>query len=588
MNASTILQKLRSFRQSNKGNFATMFALSLPIGIAAAAFAVDEGSLYVERREAQSITDLAAIYAAANLAKADAAVLKVFANNRQGGVSLAGTFDIQPTAVGYREVRVEKGRYTPDAMVEAGKRFVANATPYNAVRVTYRKDGTTYFANLVTGQRNIVTSAVASAPAEAAFSIGSRLVSVNTQQSALLNPLLGGLLGTNLSLAAMDYNALLATDVNALQFIDALATELKVSAGTYNDVLKAEATVGQIVSALATTTKDKDADVALAKLLGAKLPGSLKVPLSHFIDLGQVGKLALGHGASAFDAEVGLMELIGAAAAIANGKNQVAANIGAGVPGLLAVKLDLAIGEPPQGGTWFAIGEAGKIVRTAQTRLQIEATVGGAGGLLGGVLGASIKLPVYVELAYAEGQLKSVSCPTGKPASAVVNVAAKPGIAEVWLGKVNPADLRVFTKEPTVQHAELVNVNAIGLIKVEVNGSANVDIGNTTPKTLSFNKNDIDDRTIKSVSSSNLTQSLTSSLIKNLTLNADVRLLGLGIGILLPSEAAVKNAVANLLSGVTAPVDGLVFNVLALLGVKVGEADIRVHGVSCGRSVLVL
>ena len=582
------VEKLRGFRRSTKGNFATMFALCLPIGLAAAAFAVDEGSLYVERREAQSLTDLAAIYGAANISKADLAVLKVFSNNGQSGVSLTTNFGVLPTMAGYTQVRVEKGRYTPDPTIEAGKRFVVDATPYNAVRVTYRKDGTIYFSNLVTGQRQIVTTAVASAPAEAAFSIGSRLVSVDTQQSALLNPLLGGLLGTNLSLKAMDYNALLATDVNALQFMDALATELKVTAGTYNDLLAADATVGQIVSALSATTKDKNANVALAQLLGAKIPGALKVPLSHFIDLGQVGKLALGHGASAFDAKVGLMEIIGAAAAIANGKNQVAADINTGIPGLVAVKLNLAVGEPPQGGTWFAIGEPGKIIRTAQTRLQIEATVGGAGGLLGGVLGATVKLPLYVEVAYAEGQLKSVSCPTGKPASAVVTVAAKPGIAEVWLGEINPADLRIFTKEPVVRPAELVNVNAVGLIKVEVSGSANVDIGNTTPKTLTFNKTEIDNRTIKSVSTSNLAQSLTASLIGGLTLKADVSVLGLGIGILLPSEAAVKTAVTILLSGVTAPVDNLVFSVLTLLGVKVGEADIRVHGVSCGRSVLVL
>lgn len=55
----------------------------------------------------------------------------------------------------------------------------------------------------------------------------------------------------------------------------------------------------------------------------------------------------------------------------------------------------------------------------------------------------------------------------------------------------------------------------------------------------------------------------------------------------MPSDAAVKNTVTNLLAGVTVPVDKLLYNVLSLLRVKVGEADIRVHGVSCGRSMLV-
>lgn len=578
------VDKFRQLARSRSGNFATMFALVLPVGIACAAFAVDEGSLYVERREAQSVTDLAAIYAAANIAKADAAALKVFSNNHLTA-SLVGDMNGQALTNGFRQVMVEKGRYVRDPNVAAGKRFTLGATPYNAVRVTFRKDGTTYFASSLLGQRTIVTDAVASAPAEAAFSIGSRLASLN---NGVLNSLLGGLLGTNISLSLMDYNALLATDVSALQFMNALATELNLTAGTYADVLQTEATVGQIVSALATTTKDKAADVALAKLLGAHIPGSLKVPLANYIDLGQLGKLATGHGTAAVDANVGIMELLGAAAAIANGKNQVALNANVGLPGLVGVKLDVAIGEPPQGYTWFSIGEPGKIVRTAQTRLRLEATVGGADGLLNGLLGASIKLPIYVELAYGEGQLKSVSCPTGKPASAVVTVAAKPGVAEVWLGEINPADLKLFDKEPKVNPAQLISGNVVGLIKVDVTGSANVDIGNMAPKNLTFTKNDIDYRVVKNVSSQNLAQSLTSSLIGGLTLNAKVTVLGLGIGLFVPSEAAVKTAVTSLLSGVTAPVDALLFNTLSLLGVKVGEADIRVHGVSCGRSVLVL
>jgi uncharacterized membrane protein len=417
--------------------------------------------------------------------------------------------------------------------------------------------------------------------------VGSRLASLN---GGLLNSVLGGLLGTTLSLNVMDYNALLGVDVNALQFIDALKTELNLTAGTYNEVLQAEATVGQILSALATVTKDRDADIALAKLLGAHIPGSLKVPLANYIDLGAIGKLSTGRGAAGLDANVGIMELLGAAAAIANGKNQVAVDLGAGVPGLVSVKLNVAIGEPPQGYSWFAVGEPGKIVRTAQTRLQLVVTVGGSGGLVDSVLGGSVRVPLYVELAYAEAQLKSVSCPTGKPASAIVTVAAQPGVAEIWLGDINPAELKVFTKRPVVQPAQLVKLNPVGLnvLTVDVKGAANVRIGNMTPSNLTFNKSDIDARAIKSVSTRNLTQSLTASLLSGLTLDIELKVLGLGLGLFVPTDAAVKSAIIGLLSGVTAPIDGLLYNVLSLVGVKVGEADVRVHGVNCGRSVLVL
>ncbi|WP_206075320.1 pilus assembly protein TadG-related protein [Mesorhizobium tamadayense] len=54
-----------------------------------------------------------------------------------------------------------------------------------------------------------------------------------------------------------------------------------------------------------------------------------------------------------------------------------------------------------------------------------------------------------------------------------------------------------------------------------------------------------------------------------------------------PTGSKAKPAVTTLLNSVTAPVDGLVYNVLAALGVHVGEADVRVTGATCGRSVLV-
>ena len=81
-----------------------------------------------------------------------------------------------------------------------------------------------------------------------------------------------------------------------------------------------------------------------------------------------------------------------------------------------------------------------------------------------------------------------------------------------------------------------------------------------------------------------LTQSLTTSLVNNLSLS--VKALGLGLDIT-AVLGTVKPAVVTVLNGVTAPVDDLVYNTLAALGVHVGEADIRVTGATCGRSVLV-
>ena len=86
------------------------------------------------------------------------------------------------------------------------------------------------------------------------------------------------------------------------------------------------------------------------------------------------------------------------------------------------------------------------------------------------------------------------------------------------------------------------------------------------------------------MSTQNLTQSLTTSLVSNLSLTANVLGLPINLSALL---GTVKPAVVALLNSVTAPVDTLVYNVLAALGVSVGQADVRVTGATCGRSVLV-
>lgn len=570
---------VKRWLSSASGNVAILGAVLLPVGIAAAALAVDEGSLYLERREAQSITDLAAIVAAANIDRAELAVLTTFRENRYPNVALVENGSKLPV---YAEtvapdVRIQKGRYQADPNLAPETRFVVGGEPANAVKVTFREKGTRYFASRLIAAPTISTTAIASLPAEAAFSVGSRLVGVD---GGILNALLGKLLGANIALSVMDYNALIDTDVSALAFLDALATELDITAGTYDDVLAADATVGQIASALAAVSgHNRQAELALTAIADA-IPASttIDLPLSHLFDLGRVGHLGLGQGNAGFDAAIGLMEVLGASAAIANGTNQISLDTGLTIPGLLGVTADLAIGEPPQNSPWFAIGEAGTIVRTAQTRLRVVASVGGPGGLLG----TSIRLPVYVELAYAEAKLKGISCPSGRVESARVSVAAQPGVAEIWVGEIDPAGLRNFATKPVVQPAKIVQMPI-----VKITGSAHVYMGNLHPTTLSFTKSEIDARTVKSVSSRNLTQSLTASLLDDLDLKVKLDLGLLNLGLVVPSEGVLTNTVSSILGAVTAPVDTLLYNLLSALGVRVGEADIRVNGVSCGRSVLV-
>ncbi|WP_245429835.1 pilus assembly protein TadG-related protein [Mesorhizobium sp. WSM3859] len=575
----------RRLLADRSANFAVMTALCTPVAVALTAFAIDEGSLYNERRAAQSIVDLAAITAASNITNARQAVLTTLADNGITSVAVQqqGT-DVAPTAT-KAVVQIVPGRYTGVSTIAAGNRFEAGKLPYNAVQVSLKKQGTLYFAGSIMAPPTLGTTAIASAQPQAAFSVGSRLASLN---GGILNALLGGLLGGNISLSVMDYNSLVSADVDVLSFTDALATQLHLTGVSYSDVLASKATIGQIATAMANVPGlDRTAKLALQTMASSATSG-VKIPLSTLIDLGSVGDLGLGQKPAGLSVDASALSMLTAAAALANGTNQVAVNLGATIPGLTSTTLSIAIGEPMQNSAWLAVGEAGTVVRTAQTRIKLNASVTlGNSNLGGGINLLAVNLPLNVEVAYAEARLTDITCPTG-PSSIKVSIAARPGVVEAHLAKSSASGFADFTKPQSFSDAEIADVSLklllINLNLLQINGQSAFSVTNMTPTNLTFNAADIANKAIKTVSTKNLTQSLTTSLVNNLSLSVNALGLGLDVTALL---GAVKPAVTTLLTGVTAPVDDLVYNVLGALGVHVGEADVRVTGATCGRSVLV-
>ncbi|MFN0219111.1 MAG: TadG family pilus assembly protein [Hyphomicrobium sp.] len=546
---------LRTLSADIRGGIAILSAAFLLVGAAVAALAVDLGSLHLERRMAQGAADLAAIAASRDLDHAEAAAMATLRANGINSIT---------------KVTVERGVYAPDPAVAPDRRFTPGKTPYNAARVTVDKTGKLYFAKAVlSGPMSMRVKATAATSAVAAFSIGSRLAAV---RDGVANKLLGGLLGGNISLSLADYDALVGADIDMFQFMDALATELNVTAGTYNDVLNSNATVGDVLAA-AGSVSDKQGSAAAAAaiktLAQQSNANSLNVPLSKFFDLGPLGDLAVGTPAPGLDATFRVMDLVTGAASLANGAHQATIDLGAQVPGLLSLKLDVTVGEPPQSSAWAAVGEPGSMVRTAQIRLRLTAEVGGAGVLLG----TKVRLPIYLDLAYAEGRLARIACTGSNTGS--VDVAALPGVADLWIGDVSTVAMADFSSKPSATPAKIVDAPLI-----KVTGQAHVRAGSTGETTLSFSQSDIDGGVLKRVGSSNLVQSVVTSLLRDLKLTAKV----LGLGLALPG--AVTAAVGATLAPVAAPLDGVIDTLLQTLGVSVGEADVRVHGVRCGTGVL--
>ncbi len=538
------------FCKSTSGSIAIMSAIGMTVVLGATALAVDVASLFVERRHAQGAVDLAAVAAANDLTRArDAALATLRANN------------ITQTD----GVVVEVGSYKADPTVAAGQRFVSGGNPANAARVTLAKPGQIYFASVFSQARpTLRVQGTAMNTALADISVGSRLLSV---RDGLANALLSKLLGGNVSLSAMDYDALVDADVELLQFMKALATKANLSAGTYNDVLASSVTAGDIISAIAKVTNDggsSAAKTAMNTLLSQVTGSTLTVPLTSLLDLGPLGDLSTADPVPGLDASYKIMDLINAAAVIAGGKNQVSANLGLNVPGLLSLTLDVVIGEPPQGTSWSAVGEAGIRVRTAQTRVRLVATVAGK-GLLAGV---AVRLPIYLQIAHAEARLDSVMCSSSGGVD-TVEISAVPGVAEAWIGEMS-GNMSNFGFAPQLKPANIADAAL-----ARVRGSAHILVGNTSWSPLSFSKADIDSARVQTVGTNNVARSLVSSLVGNLNLTVDVLGLGIGLG------PAVSTLVAQLLGGVAAPLDAVVVELLDVLGVHVGEADVRVHGAMC-------
>ncbi|TIW91732.1 MAG: hypothetical protein E5V45_33775, partial [Mesorhizobium sp.] len=117
-----------------------------------------------------------------------------------------------------------------------------------------------------------------------------------------------------------------------------------------------------------------------------------------------------------------------------------------------------------------------------------------------------------------------ITCPTG-PSSIKVSIAAQPGVVGAHLADSNASGFADFTKPQSFSDAEIADVSLklllINLNLLQIKGSSAFSITNMAPTTLTYSATDIANKAIKTVSTRNLTQSLTTSLINKLSLSVN-------------------------------------------------------------------
>ncbi len=562
----------RGFLQDRRGSSAVLFAAALFMVFGFGALAVDVGSFFYQKRRQQGATDLAAIAAASDLPRASDAAR-----------SSAGRNGYAPAEV----VLVQTGTYTPDPTLAPEARFWSGSgAGANAVKVEMRATTPVLLGRVFAAPGNanqpagnadagpgevlIRTSAIASQEALAAFAVGSRLLRL---EGGVLNGVLGGLLGANLSLSVMDYEALARVRIDLFRFSQRLATRASLTALTFDEVVRSQVRLADVLSVAQEAARDggsgADAVAALGRIASAAAASTQRLTLQPLVNFGSYGERSLAEGAP-IAASLTALDLVSALAQISNGSRQLDLALAVNVPGLASVSLKLGIGERPVGTSLLRVSRAGTSVHTAQTRLLLTLELVGSGQA------ALVKVPLYLELAAATARLNSVTCASGNPANAQVTLGVTPALVDAWIAQVSTAEFGNFSTRPNPPAAILLNL--VGLAKVT--GRAHATMTNTGETAVSFSYAEIQRGDKKTTSTQNFVATLLSRLISDL----DVRVEPLGLGLPIPG---LSGAVSNVIAGAATPLDQVLSTLLGALGIGLGQADSWVSGVRCGGAALI-
>lgn len=538
--------RLVRFRRDRGGAVAVMAAVAGGLLCLFTAAVVDLGVLALHTRRVQGAADLAALSAARVLERGEARARSAADGTVQANVS--------PEAV--VAVSTVLGVYRPDPGIPRNQRFQPGGSA-NAARVEVASPAPLFFAPLLLGRdrvvvvRRAVAARVGGAPPKAMISIGSRLARLD---GGLVNQLLGALTGSKVSLSLMDYRRLIDLDVNLLGFTDALAVDLGVEVGDYDRLLATQVDAGRALKVLEALAGGKDGG-ALGRLASAS--AGVEVKLGDLIGADVQAPDGLRQG---LDASVSALDLVMALLEVGAGPRQIALDLG--VPaGLADLKTTLAIGERPNRSPWLTVTADGRpVIRTAQARLYVRARTAQSLGL------ARVELPILIDLAASEARLKSLSCDPARS----VEVDVRPGLARASIGVVEEARLHDFKTALVPRQATLLSV--LGLVSVAA--KADIEVADAGFRPLRFDAADIQAQRIKTMTSRGLVGGLVASLLQRLEVTVNVIGLGLGLGDL-------TKALGLLLTPLGPVLDGVLNPVLDLLGLKLGEADVAVHGLSC-------
>ncbi|MGI4812253.1 MAG: pilus assembly protein TadG-related protein [Janthinobacterium lividum] len=447
--------------------------------------------------------------------------------------------------------------------------FTPNKTPPNALKVDVNRSSALPFITLA---NPMAATAIAARTPVAAFSIGTNIIQVCTNQSAFLSPILKGWLGSNICLQSGN-QGLLTGQITVLQFKQALAS-LGISAGTVNQLLASNVSLGTIVTAAVNALNASGTAQLSANVLSSDLAALTVGSLAGIgIKLGNILNVVTTDNQAVLNASLSVENLI-SVAALSVATKQSFVTLGTGINvgvtdfSAAAVNLKASLIQPPV----IAIGGPGTTAISAQVRLYL--------GITGVTLGSYnlVELPVYVDVAPGKAVLNSLSCAAPKQA----NFAVTTGVGQVCLANGVGDSTTPFScpdmsnsANRAANDAPVLNLPLLGnVLGIGINASLTSNAVNIGPMSVGASQ------TINT----SLATALPNAVSNGINLNANLGLLGTLLG----------NVVNSLLSGLTTSLGpvlglagGLLDPVLQALGIGIGTSTVNLISIDCRNLALV-
>ena len=531
-----------------RGAISILAGLSLVFVVMSTALTVDIGSATWKKRSLQRTVDLISLDAVRGLGDRRSTttlcttVVDQFA---QQSAQNNGFGDYANAALG-NSLTVEIG------IGDAGtKTFApttsANCAAANAVRITATSRSDNRF---VPGNIGLTAQAVAMMDGTATFSLGSKLVALDTTTAPILGKVLGGMLGGTVNLSAVGYNGLAAATVS----MGAIWTNLGL--GTTSQILNSDVTMGQFLDATisALNNQGDPSSVAAATTLGTL---KSQITTSTHFKFGDILAGNTGGVGSVADARLDVLNLVGMTATAANGTNLLNMTLPITIPGVTSTTMKVALIEPPQICWSCRPGSTpAPQVHTGQVRIQLDSTLTTKLTVL--LQQGTVHLPVYMESAGATGLLTNVRCANPLANSDItVRTTNQPVTAQV--GTATDSSMNDPSVAADVRAGQIVSISGL----VNVTGTATASM----PSSVT----DLVIPLLQTLTAGSAGVTLAGQLVSSLALT--VQVLGLGV-----NATTVANNTLAILNPVLSSLDttllGPLKNALGSLGISLGAADV--------------